>query len=249
MIEGDDNRENEILREEKKRQDRDDLNNEMAGREVGRIKRFLLEGYAGPAAQKRRDEEREHLSALMAILHSSAAYAALYDQTMDALRNAEAATEAVLAEARGVLANADEALADLMDNANTLPDGTKVFRDRDGNVYTEDGRLVEGEALESIHWRGNAPSYEDFLAHRKAVSDAQATIDAILRYQTDTLGHARDRLTDEDNPPTKEELEEIQRGIENEMPPEVKSIAEPRSPSPDAPASDMSNLKLPPISG
>ena len=230
----------------KTEQDRDDLNNEMAGREVGRIKRFLPEGHAGPAAQKRRDQEREHLSALLAMLRSSAAYAALYDQTMDALRNAEAATDAALAEARDILANANEALADLMDNANTLPDGTKVFRDQDGNVYTEDGRLIEGEALESIHWRDNAPSYEDFLARRKAVSDAQATIDAILRYQTDILGHARDRLTDENDPPTKEELEDIRRDIEEQMPPSAEAIisGEPNSDHPSL-ASSEHDISIP----
>lgn len=230
MTEGDQFRSSELLRETKKRQDRDDLDNEMAGREVGRIKRFLPEGHAGPAAQKRRDEEREHLSALMAMLRSNAAYAALYDQTMDALRNAEAATEAALTEARDTLDNANEALADLMDNANTLPDGTKVFRNQNGNVYTEDGRLIEGEELQGIHWRDNAPNYEDFLARRKAVSDAQATIDAILRYQTDILGHARGRLAAEDSPPTKEELEEIRRDIEARMPEAVASQESIRDP-------------------
>lgn len=153
-------------REARRRRDVDDLNNENAGREVGRMKRFLT-GEADPdKKQKQREREHEFRSALMALLQDDPEYAVLYEETMDKLREAEAATEAALIQARANL--------------------------------------------------GNAKS-------PKERADAQASYDALLKYQVDVLGHARDRLADEDNPPSKDELRDIQREIKEQAPAPIQS--------------------------
>lgn len=221
----------------KAEQDRDDLNNEMAGREVGRAKRFLP-GDANPASvRRRREQQREFQSGLMALLQSDPEYAALYNDTMDKLRRAEQATEAALVEAKDALSQAKDYYEEGLGNASTLPDGTRVFRDGDGNVRTEDGRLIEGDELDQITWRDGAPSYEDILARRQAIERAEQAIEAIRRYQVDVLGTVRDRLTNEDDPPTMEELEEIQKRIEKLRPEAGRAENEPEK-APDVAGSD-----------
>lgn len=233
----------------KAEQDRDDLANEMAGREVGRPKRFLPED-ANPASQrKRRETEREFQSRLMALLQSDPEYAVLYNDTMDRLREAEAATEIALAEAEQALHQANQDHEDILDRASTLPDGTKVFRDAEGNVRTADGRLVEGNEFDSIGWQDSAPSYEEFVAKKRALADAQATYDAILLYQTDVLGTARHRLTDEANPVSMEELKAIQRQFEEATPLTQQRAPDLTTGAPDMIQSGASDVKVPPIGG
>jgi len=219
----------EEMAERRRQQDRDDYNNEMADRDVGRIRRFLPESARGEDTRKRREKEQRQLSALAMLLQNDPEYAALYEDTFDKLRAAEAATETALARARDGLAAANGMLDETLDRASQLPDGTRAFRDADGNVFSEDGQPITGEALDQVRWRDGAPSYEDYLARKKAVTGAQAAYDEILRYQVDVLGHARGRLTDEDNPPTKEELGELQQDIDTQMPDTVRQELTPTS--------------------
>lgn len=153
-------------REARRRRDTDDFNNEIVGREVGRIKRFLPDS-ADPAEAKKRDgRDHQRLSTLMTLIQNDPEYAALYEDTLDKLRDAEEATDAAMAK-----------------------------------------------ALEDIE---NAKTPE-------AREKAQDRYDALMRYRVDVLGHARDRVMDEDNPPTEEELEKIKRDIEEQMPKAVAS--------------------------
>lgn len=177
-------------REARRRRDADDFNNEIAGREVGRIKRFLPDSADPSELRKRNGRDHQRLSTLMTLLQNDPEYAALYEDTLDKLRDAEEATDAAMAK-----------------------------------------------ALEDIE---NAKTPE-------AREKAQDRYDALMRYRVDVLGHARDRVMDEDNPPTKEELEDIQRQIAREAPPKVKSTIEPTSTRPTAIAQDVSDMKLPPI--
>ena len=194
-------------------------------------------------AKKDADAKRQ-LSALQSLLASDPAYAALYNETFNKLRDAEAATEAALISAQAALGMAKEDVADTLDAASTLPDGTKVFRDANGDVFTEDGERVAGDDLETIVWREDSPSHEDYLGKRDAMSDAQTRIDALRDYQTNVLGDARNRLEDEDNPPSKDELEEIGKAVDQGMERLVQKDAEPiHEPVMDQTAS----ISLPPM--
>lgn len=203
-------------------EDRTDLANEMAGRDVGRIERFLPEGASPRANKKRKERERERLSRLLQLLQSDPEYAALYEDTMSRLRDAENATAQALTQATKELHTANDELSNTMDRANRLSDGTRVFKDLEGRIRNKNGDLIDGEVLDQIVWRDDAPTYEEFLAKKKAAEQAQHNVDAILRYQVDVLGNARQRLTDEDNPPTKGELKDIQNDIDSRVPEIVK---------------------------
>ena len=248
---GDDERDLiERQREDRRRQDHEDFHNEMAGRDVGRIRRFLPEDHpANPRARDRKERRAEGRMTVLQAMLADPSYAALYTETLDLLQAAEAKTETALTEAREALAEAESTLEETLDNASVLPNGTRVFRDRDGNVYTEDGGRVTGDDLEAIVWRPGSPSYEEFKAAKRAVDDARSKIDVLLLYQTDVLGHARDRLNDPDNPPTEEELRDIQDRI-NEGP---QFVHEPPEPPEGAPKltepGQTASVKLPPLSG
>lgn len=196
----------------------------------------------GEIARKRRERERRHQSALAMLLMRDPEYAALYNDTMDKLRAAEAATEAALGKASDDITQTNDELDALLAQANVLPNGTRAFRAADGKVYAEDGRLIDGDDLASIHWHDGAPSYEDYLARKKAADDARAGYDAILRYQTDVLGHARDRLTDVDDPPSKDELSRIQRDIEERKPAAVAAFVP--APAPDTTSTHMRSAEV-----
>lgn len=171
----------------KAEQDHIDLNNELAGREVGRPRRFLPEDSHPDSAKKRREKERAEQTALMIAL-SDPAYATLYHETLDKLRQAELATEAALTEAGEALDQAKADLKDGLDGASTLPDGTRVFRDAQGNVFTEDGMQIDGEELDTIQWRDGAISHEEYLARKKAMEEAQQAAEAGDASAMDTLG-------------------------------------------------------------
>ena len=199
----------------------DDLHNEMAGREVGRISRFLSDDARETAtSSKRGGRSGEVLSALDLALMSDPAYAELYDGTFNRLRDAEAATERALMKAEEALAEARAALDMTLDRTATLEDGTRVFKDVQGNVWTEHGQMVDDATAAGIEWKGHEPAHETFVIREQAAQEAQAHIHALHGYQI-RLGEFRERLTDEDNPVTKAELKDIDRRIRDLAPPQV----------------------------
>jgi|GEM_PF-1244058 len=204
------------------RRERDlaEIQNEIAGRGHSRIRRFLPEDHeSNPDAQeKKKRQESAYRSALRALLKNDAAYRALYEETFDKLRSYEAATERALERAHEDLAEAKDALDEMRENASTLPDGTRVYRSEDGSVYTEDGTFITGEALDAIEWCNGAPGYEEVLARKQAVATAEERVNGLLIYQTDVLGRVRGRMGDEDNPPSREELDTIQDDLETSAP-------------------------------
>ena len=143
------------------------------------------------------------------------AYAALRQDTLDLLARAETAIEQALTDAQDTLTDAQDALDGTMEHANRLPDGTAVFKDTDGNIYTEDGRLVGPEEADSVVWKDDAPSYEEFQKRKQAVEDARLRIEELRRFQDEVLGPARERLHDPDNPPSPDEIEQIRDDVQN----------------------------------
>jgi len=150
--------------EERRRTDFDDLQNERAGLETGRMARFLdadtREARAGRGDGS--DKSGAHLSRLQQLLASNPAYAALYHETFDKLRAAEAATEAALQkelDLHGRLATERDAM---LARAARLPDGTAVFRDANGAVWSEHGDEVTRSDLDAVLWPKDAPVYEAF---------------------------------------------------------------------------------------
>ncbi len=201
-----------------KRLEFDDLQNEIAGRETGRRARFLKDGPGSEEAKKKeRDAQHRALTRLAQLLNDPV-YRAKYDGVLRLLSDAEQATEATIDQLNSQVYVAQSELDDMMNNAARLPDGTRVFRDADGVVRREDGFVVEDHLAETIIWTGNEPSFEEVQNAKVRLDDLQAALDAANGYQNDMLGPARDRISDPDNPPSLDDLNDIENDIQSKMP-------------------------------
>lgn len=182
---------------------RDDYNHEHAGRDVGRIRRFLPGDLSPEALELKRSRDRATLTVLEILLLNDPVYAEAYAQTWAVLHDAETST----ADALG---DAEDRLAEIIDQAAELPDGTLVFQAEDGRVFDEHGREINPATADSIAWPGNAPTYEEYRT-------ARDRIDALREYQVDVLGKARERLEDRENPMKLDELKDMQRNIDDSL--------------------------------
>ena len=199
----------------------DDWHREMGGVQTSRLSKHLGEDARETAASARRGgRSGEVLSALDLALMADPAYAELYDGTFNRLRDAEAATERALMKAEEALAEAKAALDTTLDRAATLEDGTRVFKDAGGKVWTEHGQLVDEATVASIEWTGIEPSHETFLIRQQTFDDAQNDVSDLRGYQV-RLGEYRTRMMDDDNPVTEAELKAIDHGIKDFAPPQV----------------------------
>lgn len=196
--------------------DFDDQQNELAGRETGRQRRFLPDDALSPEGRKKK-AERERFSELMRML-ADPAYRALYEQAAQRLSEAEQATDRALDRIGREISAARDQVSEIEDRAARLPDGTRVYRAADGTIRREDGSIVEGPNAESIVWRGDEPCYEEMQAARERLEVLHRAQQDLLDYQNGVLGPARDRLEDEDNPPTPDELRDILGRIRNGAP-------------------------------
>lgn len=229
---------------DKRQRDFDDLQHEVAGRDVGRISRFLGEGHPNSPEAKRKKAEQERTRHRLAMLLQDPIYRARYDDTWEALRRAELASDRALDHLAEQIAQAQLTLDQMEDDAARLPDGTMAFRDAAGVVRRADGSVVDDTLAATILWEGNEPSYEDYLAAQDRLAGLQNDRHDVERYQTDVLGTARDRMTDEANPPSLDELDRIMRSFEAEAPAiVVASIASAEEAAPSTPA--MSQIALP----
>jgi len=197
----------------------DDHNAESSETKAGRI---YTSGVTDPnrrhdAREQRNRRADAQLTALQSLM-SDPEYAALYTETVAAVTQAQIAAEAAMTTALETLQQSEDDLTDLQDNAAQLaPSGERVYRDQEGNVYTEDGRKLSEQEAESVVFPEDAPSYEEYLVQKKAVQEARERVEAIRIYQ-DRLGGYQDRLNDPDNPFTPDELQDIQRDIETSSP-------------------------------
>ena len=94
-----------------------------------------------------------------------------------------------------------------------MPKYTAIFRAGDGTVYTQDGRKLEGEELESIVWRDGAPPWEDYQTQLNAQKAAQEYLDRMQKHDQ-RLIQLRKETEDKDTPPNEERLKEIQDEVE-----------------------------------
>ncbi len=226
----------------KRKQDFDDLQNETADRDVGRHSRFLNEGErTAEIKRKKRDEERAFRTQLERLMQDPV-YRAKYVDVMDGLRKAEQTTDAALERIAQTIRALEQDIQDMEDRAARLPDGTLVFRDANGVVRRADGSAVEDHLVETILWTGSEPGFEDYVDARNRLNDIKDSQSEVERYRDDTLGSARDRLTDPDNPPSLDELDGIQDGFMAAMPDEVRN-ALPNEASP--PQADLTNVSIP----
>jgi len=229
-----------VLTDKQRSQSFDDLQNEIAGRETGRNARFLHRDREAVAFRKKRSSEDViELTVLQQRLNDDPIYAEKYHDVLDLLDRVQSATEVAISKAEIELDTAQTDLNEMMDSANRLPDGTLVFQDEAGDVRTADGRVLSEEEREGIVWREGTPSYEDYIKQRQTVDDLIIQLDSLRTYQVDVLGAARDKVTDPDNPPSMDDLDQIEDDIRGKAPEVIRKQIEPET-TPSSPDNGQS---------
>lgn len=96
------------------------------------------------------------------------------------------------------------------ENAPRLDDGTRVFMDKNGDVYTEHGVKLSAEETEGLVFSEDASSWEDYQTLKKQITLYEQRLKELDVYQREVLDHTRERLDDQTAPPTYEELKELE---------------------------------------
>lgn len=207
--------------EAKRRRDFDDLQNESAGRETGRIRRFLTrDDQALEAIRKKRAQEA--LRSLLEILLDDPLYRAKFEAASEAVTHAMTAVERALADLMRRIEAQEHVLAEMGKRAARLPDGTRVYRDAKGVVRRADGSIVDDTLAATILWTGGEPSFAERRQAQERLDLLRAEQDTVTTYRDDVLGPAKDRLNDPDNPPSLEELDRILQNVADRMPDSVR---------------------------
>ena len=185
-----------------------DYQNESAGRETGRIKRFVADDRSEATTSEKKKKERA-FSELMRRLQDPH-YARLYSSAVDAVARADKAIGAALAEIETETEVALQRLERLRQSAAELPDGTKIFQSRrSGQWYAEDGRDLTDQASAARGLDRAGPSLEEYKEAQEKLGDLEIERAEIEAYRRDVVNPSKERLGDTKNPPSEDELEEI----------------------------------------
>ena len=208
---------------ENRQQDLDDYNNEIAGRDTGRIKRFLSQEARDYIEDGKKGKKQDKLSLLDVLLLTDPVYARLYTDIMDKIEKIDQAISKALAISEQRIMYLETDLADIRRRAQRLEDGTLVYRSKDGVVFSDDGIPVSQNELDGVRWETSDPSWEERREVGEAIDSAYKKKEEIEEYRDGTLQHAKDRMNDRDNPPDKDELQNISDELFNEIPDGVEA--------------------------
>ncbi|MEM6311971.1 MAG: hypothetical protein AAF754_18225 [Pseudomonadota bacterium] len=195
--------------ERKRMQDLKDLNDELAGRETGRIKRFLGDTPADDPSSPNNRRRASAISTLDQLMISDPIYRDMHHRTSQALAHAQNRLDQARDRIASMRQETEAEIEDMKARAARLPDGSAVFRDKNGAVRREDGSIVDQALADTILWRGDEPSYEDWKATNERLERLEEMEREVEAAQQE-IGEMQDRLQDADNPPSLEELEDMQ---------------------------------------
>lgn len=224
-----------------------DQQDELAGRENGRMKRFLSPE-ARPEVQEEKRREAAYRSMLDYLLANDPEYAALFGELCDKVDSYERAAAKALQALTEEIAALDEQLERMEEKADTL-DGKRVFFSRDGRrAYTEDGKEISAGDMARINRNKEAPSWEDYQEAKKQRDKAKSDYDEITSWQYNVLDPVKDKIRDKENPIPKDEIGGITDDLDKSIPKGMKPYLE-DAPAPAAskPEEKQSYLNAPPV--
>jgi hypothetical protein len=231
--------------EKRRLQDFDDLQNELSGNDVGRIQRFLSPEASALLTDKRNGKQSAAMTALDLMLLDNPHYAEIYHNAMDKMADYENATERALVKLEAKLSDAEADIENTLDHTATLPDGRKVFRDADGQVWDEHQNLIDEATAASIEWQGSEPSYEAYLEQRHRAQELRNSIHDVRVYQTDVLGVLRDKMTNPDHPMSADEIKAGIADAGKRMPEAVQAEMPKDTASPSASSERSNDISIP----
>lgn len=231
----------------KRKRDFDDLQDEYAGRETGRMRRFLTQEPQTPEERQKQRTERA-MRSLLRILLNDPIYRTKYEKATALITEATLAVEAALSALADQIAAAQAETAGMEARAARLPDGTRVYRDAKGVIRRPDGSVVEETLAATILWTGNEPSYEAYTAATDLLDQLEEQQSEATTYLDDVLAPAQDQMNDPSNPPSLEDLDTILESLTGKMPEIVQQ--QQAAPDEDLGAQpDSSQINVPKIQG
>lgn len=199
--------------------DRIDLNHEIAGVDSGRMQRFLLENALFPRSENSEKKKSERaMTMLRYLLENDAQYAKRYFEVAEKLDEAQQAVGGALSDIAQRTAVSDRELQNLRDNSAKREDGTSVFRSSDGSIYTQGGQRLSDEDAQEVDIPDGAPSWEEYKAAQERRAALLRDRQEIERYEREVLKPAQDRMQDQDNPMSQDELDKLESDAEHEKP-------------------------------
>lgn len=219
------------------------LQQELSGAVGIRLLRFLTPEMIDLInADKRAQKREEQFSKLVRLLLSDPLYRQSYERAWDTLETYERRAEQALEKIRSRVEELDGALQETRSRSARLPDGTRVFRDANGKVRNEKGEVIDGAALDAVIWPDNAPSYDSIAALRDERAALETQARAIEGYQINILGDARDKLSDQESPMSREDVDAIERRIGETAP---AAISQSHLVEPDAKPQRFTSVAVP----
>lgn len=208
---------------DKRQRDFDDLQNEMAGREVGRIRRFLSEDAWDQIRESRTGEKKGNLSKLQLLLLHNPAYQELYQKVEATLERVQNATDKALEDIQNEIQKLENKLEFMEECASRLPNGTRVFKSKDSNkAFTKTGREISATELSMVIWNQGSHTWEEYQETKTRLEQARKEKSDVEHYQKEVLQPANNRIHDPDNPSSEDDLENILSDIQGKMPEAVR---------------------------
>lgn len=210
-IENDNNLRRSAEASARRAQDFDDLQNEAAGRDTGRISRFFPDSTGDrQSSEKRRENESRHLTQLQMMLNDPE-YLALYDETTEVLRDTQRRLDQAMTRAQDMRNAVADEIEQMETDAARTADGRRAFRDSEADWRYADGSKVEDEMAATIILRGNEPSYEDYSTALDRREGLDGIITDITAGQAE-VGEMQEETDDHDDPLLSDEMRDYQAG-------------------------------------
>lgn len=194
---------------EKRQRDLDDAQNEAAGRDTGRIRRFLTEDRS-PQAVAARKSQLLWNDLLMMTIQS--------ERFRERLDELDRASEYALRVAERRAREAQDHLEQLQKRASTDDDGRRVYLTRDGrHAYDETGQRLTPEAQARVQWKRDAPTWEEYREGYRSSEKAVRELEEIKAYR-ERLQQGREKLNrGEDLDGLEKDLEKMPDGVRRQL--------------------------------
>jgi hypothetical protein len=206
---------------ERRHQDAVDYNAEITGAEIGRIRRFLSPEAREAVDKGKNGKSKDKMDLLDILLLTDPIYRKLYTDIMEEIELLTPAIGKALDAAAKQIAAMQQTLSDIQDQAYVLSDGRRAYRAKNGAVFAEDGRKIEGRDAQNIVWEKHHPAWETFTGARDNLTQANGNRQKIEDCR-DHVATVKDRLYDRENPADTEELREIFSGLKEKAPASVR---------------------------
>lgn len=215
-----------------RRQDFDDLQNEMAGRETGRMERFLSPEERERIKDGKSKSERhaDTMTRLQWMLANDARYREAHERAMAAINDAGQAIARAIEAGEKAAAKIQSDMNDYLASTPRLKDGRYVMVDEDGTYRDQNREPVSAANAAEIEGQPKRAfrTYDEMLELNESI---ERDLNELRGWEVD-VGGMRNDATDETSPASRDRLEqmteqaddlaeramEIQRGFDADTP-------------------------------